>query len=238
MKQKLTNNYLFKILIFIILLLGMATFSSIPAKLFNINIQNLNTTSKIIYLLFCDILYILITYLIYHKSINKNFKDFTKSFIKNFEQSFKYYFIGLTIMIISNLIITIFFNNAIAGNEELVRTYIDNYPLYMFFSVAIYAPFIEEIIFRKSIKDIFLLKHNNKLTKYLYILTSGLIFGGMHLLGQITTPIDYLYLIPYSSLGIAFAALYYKTNNIFSTISIHCLHNTVTIILYLLAGGL
>jgi len=238
MKQTVKNSYLFKLLVFIILLVGMATFSSIPAYCFHLDIANFKTIYKIIYLISCDLVFMFIIYILYHKSLNKNFKDYFKKFITNFEESFKYYFIGLIVMLVSNLTIALFFSEATAGNEELVRTYIDNYPLYMIFSVAIYAPFIEEMIFRKSIKDIFLLKHNNKLTKYLYILTSGLVFGGMHLLGQITNPLDWLYIIPYSALGIAFAALYYKTDNIFSTIAIHCLHNTITIILYLTSGGM
>jgi len=238
MIKQLFNNYLARILLFILLILGMAFFSYIPMYLFNFDIANFDTTYKVIYLFLCDISYILVVYFLFHKIINKNFIDYFKKFSTNFEESFKYYFIGLLVMIISNLIITLFFSEATAGNEETIRLYIDNYPLYMIFSVSIYAPFIEEMIFRKSIKDIFLVKYNNKITKYLYILTSGLIFGGMHLLGQITNPLDWLYLIPYTSLGIAFAALYYKTDNIFSTISIHCLHNTFTVLLYLTTGGI
>ena len=166
MKQTVKNSYLFKLLVFIILLVGMATFSSIPAYCFHLDIANFKTIYKIIYLISCDLVFMFIIYILYHKSLNKNFKDYFKKFITNFEESFKYYFIGLIVMLVSNLTIALFFSEATAGNEELVRTYIDNYPLYMIFSVAIYAPFIEEMIFRKSIKDIFLLKHNNKLTKY------------------------------------------------------------------------
>ena len=57
-------------------------------------------------------------------------------------------------MIISNNIINIFFSSATATNENMVRLLIDKYPLYMLFSVAIYAPIVEETIFRRSIKDI------------------------------------------------------------------------------------
>ncbi len=235
MIKKIKNTVISKILLFIVILLGMALFSSIPMLIFNIDITNLSNLYQMLYLFSCDIGYIIIIYLIYRKSINKDFIDFFKNFLSNFELSFKYYVIGLIIMIVSNLLI-FYLTDAVAGNEETVRTYIDNYPLYMFFSVSIYAPFIEEIIFRKSIKDIILYKHNNKISKIIYILSSGLIFAGMHLVGQITNPIDLLYIIPYASLGISFAALYCKTNNIFSTISIHCLHNTITIILYLFAG--
>ena len=101
----------------------------------------------------------------------------------------------------------------------------------MIFCTCIYAPVCEELAFRKSIRDVI----NNK---YLYVLASGLIFGLLHVIGFISTPLDLLYLIPYSSLGIVFALLYYRTNNIFSSITIHAMHNALSVLVYLLLGGL
>ena len=141
-----------------------------------------------------------------------------------------------TIDIASYLSITLFFSGAQANNEDAVRNMIDLAPLYMLFSVSIYAPFVEELIFRKSIKDSVLGFGNNKILKYLYILISGLIFSSLHVIGMTNSYLDYLYIIPYFGLGAAFATLYYKTDNIFSSISMHSLHNTVAIILYLVAG--
>ena len=229
------KKHIEKIGIFILLLLGMASFPSIPIALFNINTDTWSTTFKIIYEFIFDLLFMLIVYLSYRKKINKEFKDYFSNFIDNIELTLKYYIVGLIIMIVSNLIINLFFTGGIAGNEEKVRSLLTNYPLYMIFSISIYAPFIEEMIFRRSIKDTFI--KETKYTKYLYILTSGLIFGGMHLL-EATKAIEILYIIPYGALGIAFAANYYKTNNIFSTITIHCIHNTVTVILFFLTGGI
>lgn len=214
----------------------MAYFPYIPMKLFNIKYNDFNITMKILYTLFCDIGFIIILFLIYKNKLKKDFKDYIKDFANNFEQSFKYYFIGVIIMIVSNLIIALCFTSANANNEEAVRNLIDIAPLYMLFSVSIYAPFVEELIFRHSIRNCFNYD-NNKISKYLYIFTSGFIFAAMHILGQVTNNLDYLFIIPYMSLGVAFSALYYKTNNIFSSISMHSLHNTVTIILYLIAGG-
>ena len=170
--------------------------------------------------------------------IKKDFNEFKKQFGNNFELAFKYYFIGVVVMIISNLLITLCFSDATAGNEEAVRSLIDQAPLYMIFSVSIYAPFVEELIFRHSIKDCIITNKKNKISKYVYIITSGFIFGGMHIFGQATSALDYLYIIPYMSLGISFAALYAKTDNIFSSISMHALHNTITIILYFMSGGI
>lgn len=230
--------YMDKILIFIGLLFGMIFFSSIPIILFNLDVANFTTWQFTLYNLTFDIIYMGIVYFIYRKTINENFKDYFKKFGVNFEESFKYYFIGLLIMIGSNLIITLFFPQATPGNEEKLHEYINAYPLYMVFSTVINAPFMEEIIFRKSIKDIFLVKHNNKITKWLYILFSGLLFGAMHIIGQVSSVYDWLFLIPYSALGLAFAMLYYKTDNIFSTVSIHFLNNAISILLFFTTGGL
>ena len=108
----------------------------------------------------------------------------------------------------------------------------------MIFSVSIYAPFTEELIFRHGIKDCFNGSSKSKFIRYLYIFTSGFIFAGMHIFGQATGALDYLYIIPYMSLGVSFAALYSKTDNICSSISMHALHNTVTVILYFMSGGI
>ena len=224
-------------IVFMVLLLGMAIFPYIPMKLFNIDYENFNMMMKAIYMILCDIGFMSILFLLYKEKIIKDFKEYFKKFGSNFELSFKYYFIGLLVMLASNLLITFLFKDATAGNEEAVRDMIDQVPLYMIFSVSIYAPFVEELIFRHSIKDAVMCHGNNKIIRGIYIFASGFIFGILHILGHATGLVDYVFLIPYMSLGIAFAALYSKTNNIFSSISMHMVHNTFTVILYFIAGG-
>ena len=168
---------------------------------------------------------------IYHKTLIKDFKNFfNKNIFNNLENAFKYWLLGFIVMVVSNLILTAI-TEGIASNEEAVRTLIKAAPIYMFFDVSIYAPLMEELIFRKSIRDI-------TDRKWLYILTSGLIFGGLHVISSISSPVDLLYLIPYSSLGIAFAYSYYKSNNIFSSITMHCMHNTLSFILLMISGNI
>ena len=99
-------------------------------------------------------------------------------------------------------------------------------PIYMIFSSCIYAPFAEEMVFRKSLRNCF----NNKV---LYILLSGLIFGSMHLLSA-SSIVELVFLVPYSALGCAFAYMYSKTDNIFVPMSFHMVHNTIIVINYLL----
>ena len=202
-------------------------FSSFFFGILNIEPSKISDNKYIIYLTCANLILLCIFIFIYRKILVNDVKSFFKNFGENMETSFKYWIIGFIIMIISNLIITYVLNKSIAGNEEQVREYIKIMPLLMTFNSVIYAPITEELTFRRSIKDA--IKN-----KWVYILTSGLIFGILHIISYIKSPIDLIYLIPYGSLGIAFSMLYHKTNNIFSTITMHAIHNSIAIIIYLI----
>ena len=89
--------------------------------------------------------------------------------------------------------------------------------------MVIAAPIIEELITRKTFKEVFS-------NQYVYIIVSGLIFGSLHLLSA-TNITEILYVIPYSALGCAFAKIYYNTDNLWTNIFFHSLHNLIAIII-------
>ena len=206
------------------------TISVIPIAVFNIDINAFSDYQVVLYSFFCNIIYLIIIVFCYFKTLKKDFKPFFKNFANNFEEAFKYYFIGLGIMIFSNLIITFVLNGGVGENEETVRSYIDIAPFLMLLEVSIYAPLAEELLFRKSIRDVVS-------NKWLYVLLSGFIFGALHVT-SLNSLIDLVYLIPYCSLGFAFSYIYAKSDNIYSTICINAMHNTITIVLYLLGASI
>lgn len=226
MKNKIRN--ILKSMGIILLLLS---FSTIMFSLFNIDLTSLTIKEYLTYTILFETLLIILFIVIYYKTIKNDIKKYFNNFSKNFELSFKYWLIGFIVMVVSNLIITFVLDKTIAGNEEVIRDYLDIAPLLMIFSTVIYAPICEELSFRKSIKDAIS-------NKYIYILVSGLIFGFLHIINFINGPSDLIYLIPYSALGIAFAALYYKTDNIFSTITVHAMHNLLSVLVYFIGGSL
>lgn len=230
MNNKILNKILmiFKS-IWIILLLIL--FSTIFFSIFNINPNNISDKMYVVYLTTSELVLTLIFFIIYGKTLVNDFNEFKKDINGNLEFAFRYWVVGFMVMIVSNLFITLVLGKTIAGNEEAVRNYIKTAPILMAISTVIFAPINEELTFRKSIRDAIS-------NKWAYVLLSGLIFGSLHVIGYIESPIDLLYLIPYCSLGIAFALLYYKTNNIFSSISMHMMHNLLSIIVYLLGVAL
>lgn len=212
------------ILIFLLYLLYSDIIIIILTEL-GVNIKVLPNNLKIAIMFLINLSLMIMLFIFYRKSIKENLKDLKFNFKSYIKDNFKYYVIGLLIMIISNIIIS-FFVEGNSTNETLIREYINIMPIYMIFSSCIYAPFTEEMVFRKSLRNCF----NNKV---LYILLSGLIFGSMHLLSA-SNLIELVFLIPYSSLGCVFAYMYYKTNNIFVPMTFHMVHNTIIVINYLL----
>lgn len=205
------------------------TLSTILVMVFNIDISKFSDLDYVVYSLVCDIIFLIVIVLCYNKTLRKDFKPFFKNFGKNFEEAFKYYLVGVGVMIFSNLIITLIFNGGLSDNENTVRSYIETSPLLMFIQISLYAPLAEELLFRKSIRECIS-------NKWLYVFVSGFIFGALHVIGT-EGLIGLLYLIPYCSLGFAFAYTYTKTDNIYSSISMHFMHNTLTLILLLIGAS-
>jgi len=173
-----------------------------------------------LFILIGNILYVGVLIYYLRKEIVKDFKDFRKGFSKLFNTSLKYWLAGLGLMIISNGFIVFYIADKIPENEAIVREAISSFPIITLFSTILLAPFIEEIIFRKTLSKIFQ-------KKWLYVGISTLIFGGLHTLISAESYQELLFFFPYAFLGGAFALLYYKTKNIFCTISVHFIHNAM-----------
>lgn len=194
-------------------------------KKYGINITQLSVNEKIFINIGIYISLMLILYLIYRKDINKNIKDYIKNFKDYFKFGFKYWIIGLVIMILSNIVISYYYPGN-SNNENLIFNYTMAYPLFMVFSSIIFAPFVEEIIFRKSLKELFT-------NDIIYIIVCGLVFGLAHTLAGTSTT-ELFYVIPYGAVGCMFAYIYSKTDNIFVSMTFHTIHNAIITGYYLI----
>ena len=175
-----------------------------------------------------------ITYLIYLIFVIFVYKKELKSDLNNIKISniFKYipiYLIGIILMGLSNYYLGKITNMQISTNEETVRLLIQKIPVYMCFSACIFAPIVEEIIFRKTFKNIFK-------NKYVFIILSGLTFGFIHLDFTSININELLMIIPYIIMGLDFAYIYHKSNNILTTITLHALHNLILLIIQFIGG--
>ena len=216
----------------------LSSMSTSLLSLFHVNANDMSMIAKQIYLISYNILIAAIFLFAYKNDIKKEWEDFKKNYQKYFKENIKYWLFALAIMYASNFVIAMIKykttgNISTAENEELIRETLTRAPFYTYISAAFLAPIIEEMTFRKSLRKVFR-------SDILFVIISSFIFGGLHVLTENVTTLDLLYLIPYCAPGVAFAIILVKTKNIFSTMSLHLLHNTIlmTLQVILLIRGL
>lgn len=176
-----------------------------------------------------------IIYFIYFKNdIINDFKDFKKNYKHILKKSLFIWFISFIIMLTSSYFIK-YFNIPENVNQQANINQFKTMPIVQITCACLFAPFLEELTYRYSMR-------NFTTNKHAFAIITGLIFAFVHVTSSLTAPfglIMLVYLIPYGALGIALGYIYKSTNNIFGNIFIHFLHNSISILelLILLLGG-
>ena len=190
-----------------------------------IGLKLLENASSLSHLFFEVIKYsVIITILVFLNKIDlkKEIKDFKLNYKKYFKILISIWFIGFILMIISNYFITK--TSSLPSNELSVRTYMNTKFVESIITMVIMAPILEEITFRYSFSKI--------KNKYLYLIISTLLFAMIHINPENASELPFL--IPYSFLGLSFSLIFYKTKNIFASITAHAIHNYTIIMLLLI----
>lgn len=220
MEKKTLIKNIVKLIIVFIIFNESYLLQYIPIILFKMDVSKISNSVNVLLNTFSNVILFIIFFLMYRKDLIKEFKKFKDNLFENINVAFNYWLVGLFIMVIANIFIGIFFKAGGAANEQAVQKMISSLPLVMLIDAGIIAPFNEEIVFRKTLKDVFK-------NKYVFCLLSFLIFGLAHVVGNVTSWVDYLYVIPYGALGGAFALAYYKTDTIYTSMSMHMFHNFI-----------
>ena len=220
--MKLFKNICFAVAMFILFFYSWL-FQLIPILIFNMNVEKISDAMNVVLSGFASLCLAITLVIIYRKDLIEEWKKFKKNFKKFFDIGLNHWFYGLMVMVISNTLLGILFKAGKANNEEAVQSMISSLPWLMLINAGILAPLNEEIIFRKAFKNVFK-------NKWVFVLSSGFVFGLMHVLGNVSNWVDVLYIIPYGALGSAFAMSYYKTDTVFTPIAFHMFHNIVLVL--------
>lgn len=130
-----------------------------------------------------------------------------------------------------NILINIVFSTVLgitsnSGNQDIVIESMLANPILNSFATIIFAPIVEEIVFRGALYD-FIKKYMSKRNA---VIVSCILFGSIHVIpvmmmsGDIS---ELIYLIPYSGMAYFMIRAYDKTASIWGAIGVHMLNNTV-----------
>ncbi len=190
--------------------------------LFKFNLPNKNLNNLI--LLIPSIIISIILLILYKNKIIKDFREYDK---EDLFITLKYWAVSLVLMYITNSIIS-FFIPVLPQNELSNREIVASLPIFSLFAMSIFNPFCEEICFRLSFNKIF----NNK---YVYVIITSIIFGAVHISSFELK--EFIFIIPYMTMGVVMALGFYKTKNIFTSIFMHMIHNLTMLVLIFISSG-
>lgn len=171
-----------------------------------------------------NIFMIVTSILVFKNQLKTNFKLFKDNFGTYMKLIIPKLGIAYLFLFVASLISTLLTKNAVSINQENV----ESLPVYYMIPAAvIYAPIVEEIIFRGVLRRFI---KNNKI----FIITSGLIFGLLHTMGESSLMNVIVMALPYATLGFYLSYIYTKTNNIFSNIVSHMIFNSISCLFIIL----
>lgn len=136
--------------------------------------------------------------------------------IKDFKTIGKELLMFIPVFLLSTFMTSLLISGEPA-NQTSVNEILSQSPILYSIIIVIIGPMLEEYIFRflpsKFIKN-----------QLLYVLISSIIFAGMHVIND---PNPFYYIWYYLPLSLYFGYRYYKTENLFVTISMHSFNNLI-----------
>ena len=158
-------------------------------------------------------------------ALSWGWKQYVRNFRKNTLSIFSFFFIMLAVTVVTSLIISKATGTETSINESDIDYYFENAPYYFAFVAVVFAPIVEECVFRLAIhKRLAASGH-----KVLGILVASLLFGFIHVYSSIFSGnyLDLAYLAVYSAMGLVISLLYEKTGSIWCCIMLHMLNNAL-----------
>lgn len=186
----------------------------------------MNQGQRSLYLLvLCQLLTMIIAYLLYKDELKKQWlalkgQNFRQLFPKQF---LKLYFAMLVIRIISMQIIGLFVDpNLLGQNQEIINQIAQSTPYIMtFFMTVLFAPFVEELVFRQALIGSFQSKKGINIMTFV----SVILFTLAHMMHWA----DFVIYLPMAAIIVYFYRHYQE--NVIASMAFHGLNNLIAALL-------
>lgn len=120
--------------------------------------------------------------------------------------------------------------SAESNNQEIVTKFIQNYPIVGFIQVVIFAPILEEMLFRGLVARYLFPKIEKPSAMIFYILLSGVLFSLVH------NPTQIIHFMIYFTMGVSIAWLYVSKRDLRYPIALHMVNNLISFVMILLVS--
>ncbi len=187
-----------------------------------ISVFNVEGNVKLILMFLLNFLCLFLVVFVYIDDIKKDFKKFIKNIKSYMKKGLKYFLFGLGGYFLINIIIACIFTFSNISNDNLSNlenVFKDN-TLLLLLSTTLYYPIIEELVFKKTFKDII----DNK---WLFVFISAFSNAFFAYAFSITNIKTLIYVVPCTVFYMGLSYSYYKTNNVFIPIVYRIIYNLI-----------
>ena len=195
-----------------------------------VNMANIHGELALYMQLIADFLLLGLIVFIYYNSIKEDFKKLKTNFKKVALKSLAIFAIGLVLYTITSIIIVTLFPNIESDNTNSLLNIFDNQPILLFISTIFYYPIIEELVFKKTFKDII----NNK---WAFVIITAILNASFEVLLSYNNLINIVNIIPSFILYATYSYMYYERDSIVVPIAYRMLYNLIPNIATLLSIG-
>ena len=160
------------------------------------------------------------------------FYKIKQQFSRNLKLAFKCVGFILVVNMALSILVSLFTNTQTSANQEIIMQNIEVAPLYMAFSALLFAPVVEETIFRGMIFTKARSYFNPKVAMFI----SACTFGFMHVFASFLAGnyLDLSYFVIYFAIGFVIAWAYEKSESIVVSTLVHFGNNFVAMLPLLL----
>lgn len=169
---------------------------------------------------------LIITVLVMYSLANENVAKW--SWNVRFNEVLKHVFFVYISLIAVNAIISQLTAQSTSDNQMLIMDVFKQAPLYIVFVAVIFAPIVEEILFRGIIyRTLRFYKF-----KYIALLISSFLFGVLHVYESILTARyeDLWFILVYMAIGWFMGVIYEKSGDILAPIALHMVYNAIAVL--------
>lgn len=189
------------------------------ASLFT-ELLDLNNTTTMYVKFIANFILLFIVILIYSKSLKEDLKKFSKCWNEKCKKIITIFLAGLLLYFTFKLAIIMIFPNIDFDDITELANSFSSLPILLTISTLFYYPIIEEIIFKRTFKDLI----NNK---WFFIIATALLNASFQVVLSATAPAQLVTILPNFVFYASLSYIYYETDNLLIPISLRVLYNLI-----------
>ena len=185
-----------------------------------LSILNITGNTSLYCRLIANFLLMFLIILIYSNDIKTDLENYKNNFKKLALKGLKIFLIGIILYTIVTSIVYVIVPDITNDSANSLLNIFDKSPFLLLLSTVFYYPIVEELVFKKTFKDLIT-------NKWAFILITAIINGSFEIMLSYTSIINLINIIPAIVFYGILSYIYYDTDNVVVSMSYRMFYNLI-----------